>query len=171
MENTLIIRRPDRDDFLIIDPGARSPEIVTMLQKKGVTPAAILLTHGHVDHIAGNTFLRGQWPDLPIFIGAGDAPMLTDPIANLSALGEEPVTSPPADRLLVEGDRVYVMPGGPDGNSLAALDKRTGALVWKRSGMKTAAPRAMLGGINAFNFWTLTMAESCIRSTPGISVK
>lgn len=33
---------------------------------------------------------------------------------------------------LVEGERVYIMPGGPDGNSLAALDKYTGALVWKR---------------------------------------
>ena len=33
---------------------------------------------------------------------------------------------------LVEGERVYIMPGGPDGNSLAALNKRTGALVWKR---------------------------------------
>jgi outer membrane protein assembly factor BamB len=33
---------------------------------------------------------------------------------------------------LVEGERVYIMPGGPNGSSLAALDKRTGAVVWKR---------------------------------------
>jgi outer membrane protein assembly factor BamB len=32
---------------------------------------------------------------------------------------------------LVEGDLVYAMPGGPNGNSLAAFDKYTGALVWK----------------------------------------
>jgi outer membrane protein assembly factor BamB len=32
---------------------------------------------------------------------------------------------------LVEGDRVYAMPGGSNGNSLAAFDKRTGALAWK----------------------------------------
>jgi outer membrane protein assembly factor BamB len=33
---------------------------------------------------------------------------------------------------LVEGDRVFIMPGGPNGNSLAALDKRTGAILWKK---------------------------------------
>lgn len=33
---------------------------------------------------------------------------------------------------LVEGPFVYVMPGGPDGNSLAALDKSTGAVAWKK---------------------------------------
>jgi outer membrane protein assembly factor BamB len=33
---------------------------------------------------------------------------------------------------LVDGDRVFIMPGGPNGNSLAALDKRTGAVLWKR---------------------------------------
>ena len=33
---------------------------------------------------------------------------------------------------LVEGDRVFIMPGGPNGNSLAALDKKTGAILWKK---------------------------------------
>ncbi len=32
---------------------------------------------------------------------------------------------------LVEGDRVYVTPGGPRGNAIAAFDKHTGRLVWK----------------------------------------
>jgi outer membrane protein assembly factor BamB len=32
---------------------------------------------------------------------------------------------------LIDGDLVYTMPGGADGNSIAAFDKRTGALAWK----------------------------------------
>jgi outer membrane protein assembly factor BamB len=32
---------------------------------------------------------------------------------------------------LVVGDLVYINPGGRNGNSIAALDKRTGAVVWK----------------------------------------
>ncbi len=32
---------------------------------------------------------------------------------------------------LVEGGLVYAMPGGPDGNSVVAFDKLTGAVVWK----------------------------------------
>ncbi|MFO0944391.1 MAG: PQQ-binding-like beta-propeller repeat protein [Planctomycetota bacterium] len=32
---------------------------------------------------------------------------------------------------LIDGDLVYVIPGGPEGNSIAAFDKRTGELKWK----------------------------------------
>ncbi len=33
---------------------------------------------------------------------------------------------------LVDGDRIYIMPGGRDGNGLAALDKATGTVLWKK---------------------------------------
>lgn len=35
---------------------------------------------------------------------------------------------------LVDGPCVYVQPGGPHGNSLVALDKLTGAVVWRQHG-------------------------------------
>lgn len=139
MENTLIVRRPHRNDCLIVDPGARAPEVVAMLQKKGVTPAAILLTHGHLDHIEGNAALRQQWPDLPILIGVRDAPMLTDPVLNLSAKSGRPVISPPADRLLVERDRVeaagfeldvFDIPGHSPGHIVYLLRSETPFLVF-----------------------------------------
>jgi glyoxylase-like metal-dependent hydrolase (beta-lactamase superfamily II) len=106
MENTLIVSRPGRNDCLVIDPGFQPQQIIDSLRTRELTPSAILLTHGHVDHIAGNTALRREWPDLPIMIGAGDAVMLRDPRANLSAMGGVAVTSPAADRLLSEGDRI-----------------------------------------------------------------
>jgi glyoxylase-like metal-dependent hydrolase (beta-lactamase superfamily II) len=106
MENTYIVRREGRTDCLVVDPGFQPEQIIRSLRSQELTPAAILLTHGHADHIAGNTALRREWPEVPILIGARDAPMLTDERANLSALGGIAVTSPPADRLLVEGDCV-----------------------------------------------------------------
>ncbi len=105
-QNTLIVRLAGRSDCVVVDPGFDPQQIIESLQENNLTPAAILLTHGHVDHIAGNTALREKWPDLPILIGVHDAPMLSDPVANLSGLGNAAVTSPPADRLLAEGDRV-----------------------------------------------------------------
>lgn len=33
---------------------------------------------------------------------------------------------------LVEGERVFIMPGGPNGQGLAALDKSTGAILWQK---------------------------------------
>src|SRR5262249_2955540 len=32
---------------------------------------------------------------------------------------------------LIDGDRIFTNPGGPNGNSLAAFDKRDGKLLWK----------------------------------------
>src|SRR5258708_6854096 len=102
MENTLVVRRPERDDCLVVDPGFEPEQIIEFLRRHELTPAAILLTHGHVDHIAGNWALRNEWPELPILIGRNDAPMLSDPVANTGGLGGATVRSPPADRLLAE---------------------------------------------------------------------
>jgi hydroxyacylglutathione hydrolase len=67
-------------------------------------PVAILNTHGHADHIAGNAALKDQFPRCPLVIGAGDADKLTDPVGNLSANYGVPLVSPPADRTVGEGD-------------------------------------------------------------------
>lgn len=139
MENTWVIRRADRNDCLVIDPGFTPQEVIGLLEEQDLTPAAILVTHGHVDHIAGNTALRRQWPAVPILIGAVDAPMLTDPHANLSTRGGAAVMSPPADRLLIEPDRVELagfildvldIPGHSPGHVVYVLRTDTPILVF-----------------------------------------
>jgi glyoxylase-like metal-dependent hydrolase (beta-lactamase superfamily II) len=79
-------------------------KILDELAANELEPAAILLTHGHADHIGGNAALRQRWPDCPIVIGRGDAPKLTDAGLNLSAGFGVELISPPADVLLDEGD-------------------------------------------------------------------
>ncbi|NBV44414.1 MAG: MBL fold metallo-hydrolase [Planctomycetia bacterium] len=105
-ENTYVVRRPERDDCVVVDPGFEPGAIIEWIDGQRLTPAAILLTHGHSDHIAGNHRLRRRWPGLPILVGRGDAEKLVDPVANLSAAFGKAITSPPADRLLDDGDRV-----------------------------------------------------------------
>ncbi|MCR4414169.1 MAG: MBL fold metallo-hydrolase, partial [Thermoguttaceae bacterium] len=46
--------------------------------------AVYAVTHGHGDHIGANGFIKERF-QIPIAIHAGDAPLLTDPAANLSA--------------------------------------------------------------------------------------
>jgi glyoxylase-like metal-dependent hydrolase (beta-lactamase superfamily II) len=103
-ENTYIIWLPGRTDALVVDPGLEPELILDVLRDEGLTVAAILNTHGHADHIAGNAAIKEAFPNAPLLIGAGDVVMLSDPDANLSAPFGLPLTSPPADRPLAEGD-------------------------------------------------------------------
>jgi hydroxyacylglutathione hydrolase len=105
-ENTYIAHRPGRAECVVVDPGFDFDGVLAHLDKQGLTPAAILNTHGHVDHIVGNQAIKKRWPEIPLVIGAGDAYKLTDPAGNLSRTGGVEIVSPPADRQLVEGERI-----------------------------------------------------------------
>lgn len=105
-ENTYIAYFEGRDDCIIIDPGMEPDKIFSRLDAENLKPAAILDTHGHSDHIAGNAACKHRWPDCPLVIGAGDAAKLTDPMQNLSSPFGFEMVSPAADRLVRDGDVV-----------------------------------------------------------------
>jgi len=109
-QNTYIAWRRDRADCVVIDPGLEPEKIIGHLEQHGLTPAAILNTHGHGDHIGGNAALKKRWPGCQVVIGAGDAEKLTDPQMNLSAGFGIPLISPPADATVGDGD-VYEAAG------------------------------------------------------------
>ena len=49
--NCYLLYQPDRQDCLVIDPGYEPDEILSRVQQMGKTVAAVLLTHGHFDHV------------------------------------------------------------------------------------------------------------------------
>ena len=103
-ENTYVVWKPNSPGALVIDPGLEPDLILDFLKEQGLTPAAILNTHGHADHIGGNRAMKAAFPDAPLVIGVNEANLLTDAEANLSAPFGMPITSPPADRLVREGE-------------------------------------------------------------------
>ncbi len=105
-ENTYIVWLPGRKDCAVIDPGLEPEPILEFLKEEGLEPAALLNTHGHADHIAGNGALKAAFPQAPLIIGANEAAMLTDARLNLSAGFGFPIISPPADQTVREGDVV-----------------------------------------------------------------
>ena len=127
-ENTYIAHFDGRNDCVVFDPGFEPRLILDYLDKRSLTPAAIVCTHGHSDHIAGNGALKNRWPDCPLVIGVGDAPKLTDPELNLSAPFGASLVSPPHDRTVDNGDRFTA--GGLELEVLAAPGHSSGHVVF-----------------------------------------
>jgi hydroxyacylglutathione hydrolase len=103
-ENTYIVHLPGSNECIVFDPGFEPQAILDYLDDRSLTPGAIVCTHGHGDHIAGNQTLKQRWPACPLVIGAGDAEKLTNPELNFSSSFGVTLLSPPADQLLREGE-------------------------------------------------------------------
>ncbi len=107
-ENAYVVIAPSGNGRAawIIDPGfpPQPGKLIALLTAEQVEPAAILLTHGHPDHIAGVSSIRTRWPALPILAPAAEADFMSDPNRNLSARMGFPVTAPSPTDLLKPGD-------------------------------------------------------------------
>ncbi len=99
----------DSGHALIVDPSASASAILRRLREDGCTPDAILLTHGHFDHIMSVDTLRQAEPDLEVYIHEADAPMLPDGEKNAFSLffGQERGWNQ-ADVLLTDGQEIRV---------------------------------------------------------------
>lgn len=79
--NCYIFRREGGYKCGVVDPGDQGEQVARWLVDKGLEAQAVLLTHGHFDHILGIPGLREEWPDLPVYChpadwGEGDAASL-----------------------------------------------------------------------------------------------
>jgi hydroxyacylglutathione hydrolase len=92
-----------KKECLLIDPGLSPFELLQYLQKHHLVPEAVVLTHGHIDHIAGVEQVRKLWHKTKVYIHKNDATMLTDPNENLSALAGTLFQARPAE-VLLDGD-------------------------------------------------------------------
>ncbi|HKQ49758.1 MAG TPA: MBL fold metallo-hydrolase [Phycisphaerae bacterium] len=86
-ENAYVVWRRDAGPCWIIDPGLppSAKGILRHIAEKKLQPDALVLTHGHADHIAGIPEIFQALGPLPVWIAAEEKQALTDPRFNLSA--------------------------------------------------------------------------------------
>ncbi len=117
-QNTRIVGCSATKAAICIDPGAEAPEIVEFLQTNGLSLQAITLTHGHLDHVGGTTYLARTFPDAEIILHKDDEDlyyglpqqplMMGIPQTQLAALGFDYDAPPRLSRNWNDGE-VYVV--------------------------------------------------------------
>ncbi len=92
---------------VLIDPAGDAHLIEDAVARLKANVTAILLTHGHYDHLGAVSAMKTKY-GCPILIHHLDADCLTNPMLNLSALTGDAIVCPKADRLLEDGDAIVV---------------------------------------------------------------
>ncbi len=101
--NCYILRESETaGDCLIIDAGLEPGRLIDFFHQEKLNPVAIVLTHGHIDHIAGVTALRTEFPDIKVYVHKLDAEMLTEARNNLSVMMGAAFSTEPADLFIEE---------------------------------------------------------------------
>ena len=152
--NCYIVEVEGSRDCWVVDAGFEPDPMLQVLKDRKLQPVKLILTHAHVDHIAGINRVRKEYPDLPILIHQAEADFLSDPQLNLSAAMGIPVTAPAADGYLQEDDepelagsrwRVLHTPGHSPGGIV---------LYHAASGNALVGDTLFYGSIGRFDFPT-----------------
>ncbi|MEC9372248.1 MAG: MBL fold metallo-hydrolase, partial [Planctomycetota bacterium] len=101
--NCYVVRTASSEGCWIVDAGFEPGAMVERVRGLELSPTAIVLTHAHVDHIAGLGEVKGAFPEAPILIHGAERAWLGDPRLNLSAELGLPLRAPEAEGLLEDG--------------------------------------------------------------------
>ena len=83
--NCYIVSDEETKDALIIDPGADAAKISQAIRAKEVKPRAILLTHGHFDHIMAAKELCAEYA-VKLYCFETEQELMEDPVMNVGKM-------------------------------------------------------------------------------------
>ncbi len=90
----------------IVDASFEPRAMIDRARERGLRPDALVLTHAHVDHIAGVNEVLAAFPGTPVWIHGAEAAWLGDPLKNLSLMMGQPVTAQGPARTLRDGEEL-----------------------------------------------------------------
>ena len=88
--NAYIYANNETKHGFLIDPGAQAGKLLELIREKGLTIEAILLTHGHFDHIGAVNELQAVL-QIPVYMGEKGMLYAENPVWNLSSRTEAPI--------------------------------------------------------------------------------
>lgn len=100
--NCSIFGDEDTHEAIVVDPGAEIDRIVAVLKIHQLTVTAIVITHGHIDHVAGAEKLR-RLTGAPVYLNEQDREQLAALDSQAEWLGIERPETPDIDVPAVEG--------------------------------------------------------------------
>ena len=101
--NCYIAVHPETKEAVIVDPGDEAARIEDALAQTGAKAKAILLTHGHFDHVTAMEELRRDL-GVPVYACEQEQAVLADPDKNLSVQFQGGGLHLKADMLLKDGE-------------------------------------------------------------------
>ncbi len=102
MTNCYVVASGDR--CWLVDVGFEPVAMLDDVATRGLTVEKIILTHAHVDHVAGLAEAAARFPNAPIVIHEAERAFPAEPQLNLSAFLAEPVSAPEPTETLEHGD-------------------------------------------------------------------
>ena len=102
--NVYVAVNEDTQECILIDPADGAAFLEKTIREKGLQPAAILLTHGHFDHIGAVEELRKAF-GIPVYAQEKEAAVLRDEAVNLSMNYGAGIRLE-ADQLLKDGEEL-----------------------------------------------------------------
>lgn len=81
--NCYVAWNEETKEAVIVDPAAYPKKMAEFLREEGLKPQAVLLTHGHFDHIMGLDAFLAEYP-VPVYVHEAEKELIADPKTNLS---------------------------------------------------------------------------------------
>lgn len=89
----------------IIDPGAEAGKIIGLIEREKLDPLAVILTHGHADHVGAAAELLSHF-HIPLWIYEADEKTMRSQANREFAAMFAMALPPAAERLLTDGETI-----------------------------------------------------------------